>query len=208
MEHITFNKKENGFTIIEIIISIFILCVGIIGVYSAFSAVSILTADSADRLVAAYLAQEGIEVVRNIRDSNWLTCENGLWCTWSSFITDTGEICLNCPMDCTAGCEISYNLFLPMLMPWPSATDGDYLKKNDNGFYYYDSATGGGTADDPKTKFKRKVTITLLNPNVMKVVSEVYWDQKASLLGDGCKAAQTGCTSNTVKAEETLYNWF
>ena len=73
-------KNNKGFTIIELIISIFILSVGLVGVFNALSVVTVLTAGSADRVTATYLAQEGMEIVRNIRDTNWLamdTCPRG-----------------------------------------------------------------------------------------------------------------------------------
>ena len=67
---------NKGFTLIELVISIFLLCFVIIGVYNAFSIIVILTSDTSDRLTATYLAQEGIEIVRNIRDTNWLNMDN------------------------------------------------------------------------------------------------------------------------------------
>src|SRR3989344_4749088 len=59
--------KKTGFTIIELVISIFIITVAVVGVYSAFSLAVILSSDAANRLTAAYLGQEGQEIERNIR---------------------------------------------------------------------------------------------------------------------------------------------
>ena len=63
--------KKNGFTIIELIITIAILSFGIIGVYGAFSPMVSLNSAIASKFTASQLAQEGFEVVRNIRDNNF-----------------------------------------------------------------------------------------------------------------------------------------
>ena len=99
------NKKMNsskGFTIIELIISIFILSVALVGIFSAFSIVTILTSDSADRLTGTYLAQEGMEIVRNIRDTNWIKmdhdCSGSATCTYTWLDVDNSlnlDICKN-----------------------------------------------------------------------------------------------------------------
>lgn len=73
--------KKNSFTLIEAITTIFIMTVGIIGISGLISQLIASTAIYSQRLIAAYLAQEGIEIVRNIRDTNWLQREpwdNGL----------------------------------------------------------------------------------------------------------------------------------
>jgi prepilin-type N-terminal cleavage/methylation domain-containing protein len=65
-------KNKNGFTLLEVIVSMAVISVGILGAlaltnYSISSAVF-----AKNQLISANLAQEQIEVVRNIRDSNWL----------------------------------------------------------------------------------------------------------------------------------------
>ncbi len=66
--------KQNldGFTLLETIVAIFVITVGIIGVLSLVTQTISSATFSSHRLIAAYLAQEGIEIVRNIRDTNWL----------------------------------------------------------------------------------------------------------------------------------------
>ncbi len=64
--------QQKGFTLAETILSIFILMVGIVGTYNAIQNVSFLSNQTKMRLVATYLAQEGSEVVKNIRDNNFL----------------------------------------------------------------------------------------------------------------------------------------
>ncbi|MEK7583844.1 MAG: hypothetical protein AAB490_01250, partial [Patescibacteria group bacterium] len=63
---------NNGFTLIEGIISIGIISTAMmVGLGLAVSNLTAAQANS-DRIIAANLAREGIEVVRHVRDSNWL----------------------------------------------------------------------------------------------------------------------------------------
>jgi len=64
------NKK--GFTLLEMIIAVTVILIGLIPIMSLMYDSSFGVRLSLSRLQAAYLAQEGLEIVRNIRDSNWL----------------------------------------------------------------------------------------------------------------------------------------
>jgi hypothetical protein len=63
---------NKGFTLMEAILAIFVITTGLVGVLSLVSQTIASSTFSKDKLIAAYLAQEGIEIVRNIRDTNWL----------------------------------------------------------------------------------------------------------------------------------------
>ncbi len=67
-----FIPSKKGFTLIEATLATFILVVGVLGVFSAIQIITRFTSEVSLRLQATYLAQEGIESIRNIRDSNWL----------------------------------------------------------------------------------------------------------------------------------------
>src|SRR3989338_4948623 len=64
-------SKERGSTLIEAIVAIFILSIGIIPSLSMILYANSFTASLRNNLVAANLVQEGVEVVRALRDSNW-----------------------------------------------------------------------------------------------------------------------------------------
>lgn len=185
---------EKGFTLIEIIIAVFILSIAIVGVYSAFSIIVILTTSSSDRLTATYLSQEGMEIIRNIRDTNWLTCDDPTICSFSSYLADVDTDCS------TTGCEADFTTSpspdnASRLTQWPSTSDGNYLNIDVGGFYKY-------SIDGTPSKFKRKLTITLLNDDhAMKVISEVIWNEKPNILN-------SNPTQPSVKTEEILYDWY
>src|SRR3989344_8524832 len=69
---VLFMLNKKGFTIIEVIIATFVLTVGVVGAFSTIQMVLVFTRSVSAQLEATYLAQEGIENVRNSRDSNWL----------------------------------------------------------------------------------------------------------------------------------------
>ena len=65
-------KNANGYLLIESMIAITIVMVGLLGIFALLSRSLSLNRVVADRFVAAYLAAEGIEVVKNIIDNNLL----------------------------------------------------------------------------------------------------------------------------------------
>ena len=157
---------KNGFTLIELIIAIFILSIGIVGIFGAYSAMVVATSDISNRFTATYLAQEGIEIVKNIRDLNWANINNcsGQNCnySWVDGLTTTA---VNHPIDCSVatgtGCEANYatNGDTTLITTWPTISQynslpGNYLYTNkDSGFYDY-------LISGILTKFKRKIIIS------------------------------------------------
>ncbi len=74
-------KKSSGFTLLEMVVAMALLIGGVLVVYGASARMLAHIYNNQARLVAAYLAQEGVETVRNIRDQNWadgLDWRNGL----------------------------------------------------------------------------------------------------------------------------------
>lgn len=173
---------KKGFTLLEVIVAIFIITVGIIGVLSLVTYTISSAKVSSQKLVAAYLAQEGIEIVRNIRDGNWLfkttwdtALGKGDWEGDYQDILSLTNKCSSTPFNC------EYD-------------DLQFLKI-DGGFYKY-SASG------TKTPFKRRITIfdktDLSSPpdriiDMLKVSVTVFWEEKGK--------------TYEVEAQENLYNW-
>ena len=70
-------KNGAGFTLIETVVAIFLLTTGVVGSFSLMQRVTAFASISSSQLAASYLAQEGIEIIRNIRDTNYL--EGSAW---------------------------------------------------------------------------------------------------------------------------------
>lgn len=64
-------RHTSGYTILEVIIALSVLIVGIISILTLVVGSLSTTVSALDYLVAANLAREGVELVRNQRDTNW-----------------------------------------------------------------------------------------------------------------------------------------
>lgn len=81
------SDKKAGFSLLEVIIAIYILIVGIVGVMTLTVTTTKAGAVSSSRLIAANLAQEGIEVVKNIRDLNYEEPTDCSWACWHAAVS-------------------------------------------------------------------------------------------------------------------------
>ncbi len=141
-------KNLGGFTLIEVLTAIFLIVVGVIAALSLILQTISYTNLSSSKLVASYLVQEGIEIVRNIRDTNWLEEED-----WKTGLGD----------DDWEADYTSQNL--------TDIYDGDFLKIN-GGFYNYTSG-----ADTKFTRKITIVSDTDGAAPRLKVSVEVEWQQ-------------------------------
>lgn len=66
------NQIKNGFTLLETMIAITVLMTGILSIVTMLIFNIKQTTNFKNRIIAYNLAQEGIEIVKNIRDTNWL----------------------------------------------------------------------------------------------------------------------------------------
>jgi len=146
-EQSSFSKKGTkcngclvwGFTLIELIISVFIITIALSGAFGILQRIITSTYLSSSKLIASYLAQEGIEIVRNIRDTNWLKEA----ADWKTGINE-------CSFSIGKFCEGDYDQE-DTLTIWPEGTVPRLLKIDNQGFYNYDSGKN--------TKFKRKIYV-------------------------------------------------
>ncbi|MBZ9578070.1 prepilin-type N-terminal cleavage/methylation domain-containing protein [Patescibacteria group bacterium] len=151
--------KKRGFTILEVMIAIFVVTIGVLAAHTVTQQIISYTHRSASRLTAIYLDKEGIEIVRNIRDTNWLEEES-----WN-YGLGAGDREADYTNDqnlyvCSSPCDPDNNL--------------RFLKLGAGGFYNYSSGVD--------TKFKRKITITPVG-NTLEVSVEVWWEYKGDTYG-------------------------
>lgn len=64
-------KNKKGFTLIEVITILFVISLGMIGVLSLIVQNVQSQSLNKDTLIAYQLAQEGVELIRQVRDTNW-----------------------------------------------------------------------------------------------------------------------------------------
>lgn len=72
----------------EVTISVAIVAFTFVGMMSLFSYNLKLEIQSRNRIIASYLAQEAIEIVRQRRDSNWFAGQS----TWSGIVKGNGNV--------------------------------------------------------------------------------------------------------------------
>jgi prepilin-type N-terminal cleavage/methylation domain-containing protein len=64
-------ENNQGFTLVEVLVTVFIIGVVVTGLYGILAWNIRLAVSISNNYAASLLAQEGIEVVRNIRDTEW-----------------------------------------------------------------------------------------------------------------------------------------
>ncbi len=174
-------KSGGGFTLLEVILAISVLTIAVGGSFALIQQTLISASLNQSKLIASCLTQEGLEIVRNIRDNNWLKQRTNPGISWDDGLT----IC----QPSTNCCEGDYqaNPF-PSLDSFSACDFGDlrYLKIGNDGFFSY--------SGDTPTKFKRRINISKINDDKLEVSVEVQWDER-------------GRTHN-IKAVEHLYNWY
>ena len=185
-------KKSAGFTVLEVILAITVLTIAVSGSFILISQTIGSVSQIQSRLIASYLVQEGLETIRNIRDSNWLKSQ-----AWDQGLE--GGDCLE--GDYQTGAPPDYPLLTSCYLPYPCDLPCQYehllaLGIDGNGFYSYNYTP------ENKTIFKRKITISdrvdLDDPldeefDKFKVSVEVFWREKGQI--------------RSLPAQEYLYNW-
>ncbi|MFA6048088.1 MAG: hypothetical protein WCV59_00030 [Parcubacteria group bacterium] len=187
MKKIIKNKKYHGFYLVEAIIALFLITVGLLVTVDLLSSTMKNTFEDRDNITAVLLAQEGVELVRNLRDNNFAL---GLEAFEAPRFPSTTNLCSidkNSPR-LFCGAEKNFNLNLS------------------NKFY----VTGSGS------KFKRRVAIqysgdgTASDPtNDTAVTVTVIWkgDMSSDFPADGTLATKCTAAKGCAYVEVHLTRW-
>lgn len=154
-----FSRKQNqkGFTLIETLVAVAILVVAIVGPMDIASKGLFSAFYARDEITAYFLAQEGVEFVRNTRDTNYINKINGYVLSDTSWLEGLDS----CVSDSNEyGCDVDSSWLISDQRELISdavigleASDNPVLKYDeDEAYYSYDSR-------DPDSKFKRKILI-------------------------------------------------
>lgn len=145
------NYFKKGFSIGEVILAAFILSFVLVTIVSVFSSGMRNSMDSRDAIIASELSQEGVELVRNIRDNNWANNR----ASFDPIYIPTGN---NCRVDKNSTSVVC---------------DGAYaLKLDGNNFFVNNGST--------TTKFKRRIILNYdAAAGEMSVISLVSWNSSS-----------------------------
>ena len=144
--------KFPAFTLIEVIMVLFIISLGLVGVLSLI--VQNIQSQTLNKhnLIAYQLSQEGIELIRKVRDSNWV---NGV--DWDTNMTE-GEY------------------FMDYLDSAPQAVvdsvNEPKLKISGEGYYHHDK-----NSSDADTNFSRSIRLIAIDDYSSYVDVSVSWGE-------------------------------
>ncbi len=190
------NKYKKGFTLVETLVAISIFTVSVVAVMSVI-AVSLADISYAkNKIIAGYLAQEGVEYIRNIRDTYIL---NAPAYGWGVSVGNNFRLKIT-PCTSPNGCY-----FDDQDLVFSSGLDKPITKITINScvvpcpYLYYSSLYGSynySPANGVQSPFIRKVVITypdITGDNEAKVTSTVSWVQ--------------GSGTYSIVLSENLFNW-
>jgi|SRR5579872_2109672 len=199
-------KNQLGQTLIETLVAILILVVGLISALTLAISSFQSTDLASKQVVATALARQGVEAVKNIRDSNWL---NGTLTDCSSTMS-SGQFCysnwLGSGTTALANGIYAVKFNGGGVDPWTLLATANYVLNYNSANGVYDV----GGAGSPSI-YSRKIVITqntaapfnAANPEI-KVVSTVWWtDRRCAPTTDPTTLA----LSCKVSLEMHLTNW-
>ena len=176
--------RQRGFTLIETLVAISILSLSIAATFSAVQNGIKSSTVAKDQITAFYLAQEGMEFIKNIRDENALHTLNGTNTNWLT------NLAIN-PDGSSGPCDFGKTCMIDSPLKTVTTCSGGFgtcpnIKQ--------DTVTGlyGYTASWPNTYFKREIQFTQISSNEINVAISISWTSRG-----GTKSFQ---------ATETLFN--
>lgn len=158
----TAKDVHKGFTLIETLFAILIFSAALISLLAISGKGISATNEVKNESTAYYLAQEGLEVVRNIRDTQFITLQGGGSGAWTDGFLGTPDC------GAPAGCYVVYsNAGVPTLSEVSGASAEILL---DNGLY--------GNTGTP-TGFSRVISVQPgLGLDEYVITSRVEWQAK------------------------------
>ncbi len=170
-------KLNKAFTLVETLVAISIFSMSLLGLMSILASGITSTTYAKQKTVASYLAQEGIEYVRNMRDTSVLYSATGQ-IGWDSFKTKLSS--------CVLGNECGFvKPVVPFNVSLCTALNQCKLYVNNGGYDTVSSGTNSG--------FVRKVWMTTINADEVRIFSKVSWTQ--------------GSGNYDTTFSEDLFNW-
>ena len=178
------NNKESGFTLVETLVAVAIFATSITGLISITARGINDTVFVKNKLTASYLAQEGVEIIRSMRDTSALVYSGTTY--WSEFITGYIGDCYS--TNGADACYIDGSSVALIALPCPDEGCPAMTYDQDANSYGYLSLQD--------SIFTRTITVVPVggagSPEVL-INSEVSWTQ--------------GTRTFTTSFQYNLFNW-
>lgn len=170
-------KNKKGFTLVESLVAISIFTLSILTLLVLLGGGISDSVYLKQKMVATYLAQEGIEYIRNMKDTYVLFDAGGPAAGWTAFHTklfNNGCAGNGCYFN-DQNVNFSDNT-QPMtdlsIVSCPSGTCPTLLYQSSTGRYNY---IAGGSP----TTFTRKIWVSYISATELRFMSAVFWTQKS-----------------------------
>ena len=168
-------KNDAGFTVLETLVAISVLILSLTAAFSVAQLGLSTSISSRDEVTAYFLAQEGIEIIRNQRDNNslnslpWLTAIAGN----SSDPCYFGNVCVVDPAH-----PSTQPLSFISCGTAPITSSPPNVCNPLNG----DPVTGlfGYTSTWPATRFKREVQFESISANEVNIIIFISWTDRGA----------------------------
>lgn len=164
-----FKQYSKGFTLVETLVAISILSLVTTATLTAVQTALKSTSMTKDKIAAFYLAQEGMEFIKNIRDENTLNILNGSSINWLAGLSGAaadpcffGKVCrIDSPAKTIMYCGMSLNTC-------PNLNQNTTTK-----IYSYTSGAGWVTSN-----FKREVQFQQISADEVVALMTISWSNR------------------------------
>lgn len=209
----TIRKIEKGFTLIETVVAIAVLTIAVVGPMTLAARSLHATVNARNEFIATHLSEEGLEVIRSLRDNNSVddrSTDREEW-MYDIYMDDpSGD-----PARCRTVCAIDVTQIEPgeniyaseAMIPCPAGNCPNggmvYFNPNTNTYTQVEAAWGT-TPPAPwvTTGFTRKVTLDASeDPDPGDPKREVGVTSLATYSG-------YGGVPRTISSSDRIFNWF
>jgi type II secretory pathway pseudopilin PulG len=197
-------SDTKGSTLIELMTAIFVLAVALVGALALTTSNVRNQGLGVSRLLAVNLAREGIEVARNLRDTNWLA--ERAWDLYLPNAVGEGRL-FACGVLSNASASLEANQN-PFVISDPTcsiatATETFQVYRSGKGGYYQINSSG-----DPVPNVYRTIRFdSLCIVNNVEQKCENAQQQKIGVAVSAKVTWEYGGRNREVELAEKLYNW-
>lgn len=165
---------ERGFTLIETMVAVTILTLAIAGPLVTANRAIVAARISRDQLTASYLAQEGIEYVRAMRDKEYLSAyqaggQSVSANAWSNFLNTSINQCRSTTCTFDPSRNMGSGIGMSLVPCSGNSCTPLYLTQLSNGTYGYTQQSG------TVTPFTRTIQAIDVSASDERIVSMVSW---------------------------------